>query len=105
MLCVGRVSSKIVGLTCRNVGQIRRRVHVQDIQADLVKPVRGDLAEHTAVLETAAVITGGGRRARQAVGEVLDVRERIPVVVRALGEVALPFQRRRHPESHDVVAG
>ena len=51
---------EVVGLPGRDVGDVRHRPHLQDVQAGLVEPVRRDPAEHAAIGEAGRLI---GRRA------------------------------------------
>ena len=62
-------------------GGVRRRENAQRGEAGRIEPVRGNPAEHAAVLETAARVGGA---ARQAAGVITNVRERIAAAVDAL---------------------
>ncbi len=57
------------------------RENVQRGEAGRIEPVRGNPAEHAAVLETAARVGGA---ARQAGAEITNVGERVAAAVHAL---------------------
>ena len=61
--------------------EVRLRENAQCGEAGRIEPVRGNPAEHAAVLETAARVGGA---ARQAAAEITNVRERIAAAVDAL---------------------
>ena len=92
---------EVVVLVGRNIGDVGQGKHLQDVQSRLVQAVRRNPPEHTPCLKTSGRIGGraGGGRLR-----VLYIRIRPAVVVGGLREIAGPFELRRHPVPHDVVA-
>ena len=92
---------EVVVLVGGDVGNVSHRKHLQDVQSRLVKTIRRNPADHAAVLKTSGRVAGRAREGRQ---RVLYIRIGPAVVVGGLREIAGPFQRRRHPVPHDVVA-
>src|SRR5213075_2293117 len=76
----------------RQLRDVRQRIPIEDRLADRIQAVRGNLAEHAAVLEAAGGAGGGARLRRQ---RILDQVEQRAGVVARLREVAGALERRR----------
>ena len=70
---------------------VRGRVDLEDVEAEGVKAVRRDLAQHAAILEAAAGVAGAAGQPRRVVA---DIGIRVAAAVHALGEVARALQPR-----------
>ena len=92
---------EVVTLPGRNVGQVRHRVLIEDVQADLIQAIGGNLAEHAAVGVARGAI---GIAAGAGDPVVANERPRVAVVVRRRREVALPLGCGREAVTNHVVA-
>src|SRR5688572_8000065 len=73
----------------------------EHVETEGIEPVLRNATEYSAIAEAGGLTR---RAARSREKRILDIWERVAVVVGRLREIALTFEQRRHAEAIDVAA-